>query len=138
MFVGPLSDMERHPDPQPDGALPHLLPEYRSDSHYLELPPGFRAEKRGSPLLEDVLQADFPVLTDVPRQRTASLFPYIGRGDDAVNRAVDSHFCPKNSRFRAPRCFSDATHLDRLPDTRCGQSAREMGKSWPSCREPCG
>jgi hypothetical protein len=84
MSVPTLSRME----------LYHLLPEYRADSYYLELPPGV-AEKRGSPLLEDVRQADFLVLTDVPPQRTEFLFPYIGRGDDAVNRAVDSHFCPK-------------------------------------------
>lgn len=83
MSVPTLSDMY----------LYHLLPEYRADSYYLELPPGV-AEKRGSRLLDDVLGADALILTDIPAWLRESLFPHMGGGDDIVNQAVKSHFCP--------------------------------------------
>lgn len=77
-----------------DVELYHLLPEYKSDAYFLELPPGV-AEKRGSPLLNDILRADALILSDVPESVSEARFPNVGKGDDSVNRAVASHFCPK-------------------------------------------
>ena len=84
MSVPTLSRME----------LYHLLPEYHAGSYYLELPPGI-AERSGSPLLEDVLEADALILTDVAQRLRDRLFPNLGDGARTVNLAVESHFCPR-------------------------------------------
>jgi hypothetical protein len=89
VFVG-ASDMS-----VPTGSdirLYHLLPEYRATANYLELPPGV-AEKRGSPLIDDVLAADALILSHVPRAYGRMAYPHIGPGEPEVNEAIQTHFC---------------------------------------------
>lgn len=72
--------------------LYQLLPEYRNDFYYIELPVGV-AERRGSPLVADIESADALVLTDHdPNLRRD--YPYFGTGVDDANRAVTRGFCP--------------------------------------------
>ena len=72
-------------------SLYQLLPEYRNDFYYIELPGGV-AEKRGSPLVADIESADALILTrHNPNMR--SLFPNFGSGVEDANRAVEKGFC---------------------------------------------
>src|SRR5690606_24997845 len=68
-----------------------LLPEYRSNFHYLELPPG-AAARAGSPLMADVLSADALVLNWTSPEALDRVFPYIRPGDTGVNDAVRDSF----------------------------------------------
>lgn len=72
--------------------LYQLLPEYRNDFYYLELPVGV-AEKHGSPLVADIESADALVLTDPPPGLELQ-YPHLGTGSQDANRAVAAGFCP--------------------------------------------
>ena len=72
-------------------SLYQLLPEYRNDFYYLELPVGV-AERRGSPLVADIESADALILTrHDPNLRL--LYPHFGSGVEDANRAVEKGFC---------------------------------------------
>lgn len=72
--------------------LYQLLPEYRNDFYYIELPGGV-AERRGSPLVADIESADALILTrHDPNMR--ALFPHFGSGVEDANQAVERAFCP--------------------------------------------
>lgn len=89
LFVG-ATDMSR--PTATDVFLYHLLPEYRADGYFLELPPGV-AEHRGSPLVADIVEADVLVLTKANPVLDRINYPYMARGDGAANLAVARHFC---------------------------------------------
>jgi hypothetical protein len=72
-------------------SLYQLLPEYRNDFYYLELPVGV-AEKRGSPLVADIESADALILTQHDPNLRA-LYPHFGSGVEDANRAVEKGFC---------------------------------------------
>jgi hypothetical protein len=75
-----------------DIGLYHLLREYEHPWFYLELPPGV-AEVSGSPLAEEVSEADALILTDIRDDLRRTLFPHIPAGSDEVNRIVAEQFC---------------------------------------------
>lgn len=72
--------------------LYHLLPEYRSDFHFLELHVGV-AERAGSQLVADIESADALVLTDY-QQANRLWYPHFPAGAADANDAVAAGFCP--------------------------------------------
>lgn len=86
--------------------LYHMLPEYRAESYFLELPPGV-AELTGSPLVEDIEGADWLVLSHMQDSLRQALFPYFSKeGADHANVIVSKDFCEIGSVPGSARALS--------------------------------